>query len=200
LIVTRQQNNSRGDPQNPSVTDPEDFNAQRRLRQIHDARERFPEVRREARERYNPSNPRNSDLDKEAYFERVAQALVDYLVEIEPIAKRGATDPDDEHHQKWDDDPVVTDADENDLTLLDILNQDGEMLRDDVEDADEPVMGPLTETASRKAYRQANQMINDIGLGVGLEKGGLQFIEGFDPSTGEKGDLRNAKLNGEPPL
>lgn len=175
------------------VTDPEDFNTQRRLRQLHNAREQFPRIRREAREKYNPANERRSELTEEAYFEKVANALLDYLSEVEPVVI--SLEEDDERRELWTDDPVDDRDDADDLTLEDILEQAGKRENEDEE------MVPISEATSRKAYRKANKFLAEVGLGLNLDTGGLPMIRNYDASRDDdEMTVDSAEMNGDPPL
>jgi hypothetical protein len=168
---------------NASVEDPHDLNRRRRFQQIHDARERFPEIRREHRERViTNEDARNPDgeITQRRYREIVANALVDYLSEVEPLLLRAHnTEP-----ERGDEDGPGPGAyydsrairtDDGDITLRNILEHNGK-----------PLGEPLTIQQSRSAYRLCNQFLADVGLDLDFERG-LPQHSSFD-TTGSEDD------------
>jgi hypothetical protein len=77
-----------------TVTDADAYSQTRRLRSLHDARDQIREVRREAYERVDVGGSTWKFFQEEQRNAHVAAAVVDYLLEADPILRRVNADPD----------------------------------------------------------------------------------------------------------
>jgi len=64
------------------IADPDDYNTRRRLRQLHDARERVKEMKNNVLDQ-EANNPRRTD--QSLARRNVAETVVDYILELRPI-------------------------------------------------------------------------------------------------------------------
>lgn len=175
MRVAESQSPSRSDDgigqQQATVADPDDYNQTRRLRQIHDARERFPEVVREEAERV-VEDKRMEGITRDRYREIVSDALLDYLIEVEPVMRQAhASDKTDLEEDYWDGESVIDGGE--DVTLKDIVDANARLEGDEGEEQ------PLTVGQARTAYRVANRFLSDIGFGIEFDDG-LPRDEKFD--------------------
>lgn len=149
--------------------DPENFNLHRRLRQIHDAKEQVPvTIREEAKNVVD--DPRDPGITYDRYEERVVDAVLNYIIEVEPLMMRDDLDGTD----VWDEEAAI-EVDGREFTLQDLVEQNGYI---SIDDGDQP----LPVSASRQAYRATNRFLSTAGFGVKLDEQ-LPAEEGFD-STG----------------
>lgn len=106
--------------------DPDEFHRIRRLRQIHDARDRFEKVRLKARE----AEARGQvGISRDA---AAAQTALDYVRQLEPIIKRADSDILDrtvvvESTRVRPVDNVETRTEPMEVTVTELLNQTGEV-------------------------------------------------------------------------
>jgi hypothetical protein len=157
----------------PTVADPENYNLQRRLRQIHNARERFPETVREEQDRVVSPDRRENGITEDRYLEIVTEALLDYLIELEPLMRNDDLETGTDY---WNGFEVTTDKHGDAVTIKRIVESDGNLPMSDTD-------GPLTLKTARAAYRAANRFVAEAGLGVELDDG-LQIESGFDSTGG----------------
>lgn len=144
-----------------TIDDPDDYNRHRRLRQVHEARERVPETIREEGERVS-NNPTGGEITQARYREIVADALIEYLIELEPVM----LDEDIEFGKEfWANKQVETDGQDQDITLKRIVEENGVVQDEDGSNV------PLTIGVSRNAFRLANRFLNKIGFGLGVDEG-----------------------------
>jgi hypothetical protein len=151
------------------VEDPEDYNQNRRLAQIHDARQRFQRAIREEGRRAE-----RGDINNERYRELVAEALIEYLIEIEPVIARATVEDDEDH--PWDETAVAEDGAGEVITLERIVDGGG-WLRVG-EDKTLPSINQC-----RQCYRHANRYLAEVGLGVKMGVG----LPGGDRTFGVEG-------------
>lgn len=127
------------------VADPKQYTQNRRLEQTHNARDRVPQVRRKGYELLHDTSVGFRDSD---YRRHVAQAVIDYGVELEPIISRS------------DSDVLDQELPNTDSTIKDILDTGGQ-----TED------GYISLNQSRWVKRQFDQFMAQVGLGVDLDAG-----------------------------
>jgi hypothetical protein len=149
--------------------DPENFNLRRRLQQIHNAKEKVPETIREERKRV-VEDPRDPGITQETYRELVANAVLNFIIEVEPLMQNEGVEGTD----IWDDEDVVTIGDVE-YTLKELVEQNGYLKIEDSE-------GPMPIWASRQAYRATNRFLASAGLGVKLDEK-MPSEEGFDSTN-----------------
>lgn len=162
------------------VADPDDYNRARRLRQVHDAREAFKNTFEEADEALSAE-----EITEDRFDERVADALIWYIIEVEPIidarrrreeeirdrkrreAEERGDDPEDvdldDYSDYWDE-REVDGPDGETFTLERIVEDDGVV----DPDADEPNIIPSE--VSKKAFRMVNRFMNESGFGLRFDK------------------------------
>lgn len=162
-----------------TVADPDNYNIARRLRQIHNARERFPEVVREESERVSDS-PRGPGITPGRYRELVADALIDYIIEVEPLMRSGELNKKQDGFgtEFWSEKTVWKAPDGKEVTLQYIVEHDGVV---PAEDGDESQAIPIN--VARKAYRMTNRFVAQVGLGVELDSN-LPIEESWDSTGG----------------
>ncbi|QLD84623.1 hypothetical protein HWV23_02760 [Natronomonas halophila] len=149
--------------------DPENFNLRRRLRQIHNAKEQVPETISEEAKRV-VDDPRDPGISEERYYELVADAVLNFIIEVEPLMQNDDLDGTD----AWDEDPVFQ-VNDIEYTLKDIVENDGVI---ETEDGRQPI--PIS--ASRKAYRATNRFLSTAGFGVEFDQK-MPAEEGFDSTS-----------------
>lgn len=164
-----------------SVRDPEDYNLSRRLRQLHNARERFNEVVRTKSE-----EAASEEITRGRYREVVVAALIEYLIEVEPLLRNTQVNDKREdlglNYWKSEDvldelrgDPPEFIGDVEKLTLEEIVTSGGYLL----DDLDEDGPDPLRIDQSRAAFRLANRFLGEVGFGLELDEG-LPIEREFD--------------------
>jgi hypothetical protein len=133
------------DRDDSTALDPDDYNQTRRLRQIHDARSAVPESRRKG---FGELNDVHTAFMESDYRRYVAETVIEYAIELEPIAHR-------------------TDADVFDRTLPDrdvpiraLLDSGGQV-------GDEYI----TLAESRHIKRHLDRFMAKVGLGVEIDDG-----------------------------
>lgn len=157
------------------VADPEDYNQNRRLRQIHNARERFPRVAREEYERVDGDDGGEISLDR--YQEIITDALIDYLIEVEPLMrnksliKSSLDDVDDRESLPdaspfWNEETIEVDGG-REVTLETIVEENGYVRS--AEGDGEPQTLRLRD--ARAAYRLTNRYLERVGFGLELDQG-----------------------------
>lgn len=134
-----------------SVADPEDYVQTRRLREIHDARERVPTTIREESDRIG------EDITQERYREIITDTLVDYIIEVEPLLRDEQLDLEEDY---WSD--VGISVAEGETTLEEIVNENGAVSGDG---------GSLTVEEVRNAFRVVNRFLYDADLDLETEQG-----------------------------
>lgn len=158
--------------ENPEIVDPDNYNLARRFKQIHDARERFPEVKREESKRV-AKDEKAGGITKGRYRQIVSDALIDYLIEVEPLMRNENLEHGDVY---WSEKNIGEDGAGNQITLGLIVDQNGYVH----DESGNRV--PLPIPMSQKAYRMANRFVADAGIGLDIDTG-LPIERGFD-STG----------------
>lgn len=162
------------------VADPDDYNRARRLRQVHDAREAFKTTFEEADEALSAE-----EITDDRFAERVADALIWYIIEVEPIiearrrreeeirerkereAEERGDDPDDLDHEEYSDywaDREVEGPGGEAFTLEQIVENDG-VVDPSAEEAE--IIPP---EVSKKAFRMVNRFLNESGFGLRFDK------------------------------
>lgn len=149
--------------------DPENFNLHRRLRQIHNAKEQVPETIREEAKRV-VDDPRDPGITEGRYRELVADAVLNFIIEVEPLMRNDDLDGTD----VWDEEAVIS-IDDQGLTLEDVVEQNGYVTTEEGTE-------PLPISASREAYRATNRFLANAGFGVKLDEQ-MPAEEGFDSTT-----------------
>lgn len=157
-----------------TVEDPENYNLSRRLRQIHDARERVPDTIREEANRVSSGRRDDGEITHYRYREIVTDALIDYLIELEPLMLNDDIDTETNY---WSGYEVATDGEGRQVTLKRIVDHNGEVAGDGEDDR------PLSVGEVRAAFRAANRFFADAGLGVSLDEG-LATEGGFSSTEG----------------
>ena len=144
-----------------SIADPEDYNRTRRLRQIHDAKERVTKTIREEGDKVS-SDPRNGGITRGRYREKVKDALIDYLIEVEPLMLNEKIDGED----VWNETEVEEDPEGDPITLERIVEENGYVPGESEDSV------PLPINVSRKAWRPATRFLtNQVGFGLELDEG-----------------------------
>lgn len=221
--------NNRGPKHRQTVADPEEFNQQRRLRSIHDARDRARKLRELTQD---PS----VDADQRTLAATYRAAVQNYIGEIEGILQRYEVDPDEPDYwkeykvgtveinppvelQRLVQRPDVTVIDASDLTtetvhirgLREYLSADCPFERTFSLPIQEKHKGQKSKTAtvsmempisiSYMAYRIANQFLARVDLDVKLQSGGQDTIRNFDQSTDEPtAEFTSVEFEGNPEL
>lgn len=163
------------------VADPDDYLLMRRLRQIMDARERFAETVRERKDDV-VSDDRQTGITFRRYRELVADAAIEYLVEVEPLLRH---DDLEEEQSIWAE-SIDTDPQGGAITCKRIVESGGTV----PDESGEPV--PLPVSVSRGAYRAVNRFLSTVGFGVRLDSG-LPTDDGFD-ATADRGRSRTSDV------
>jgi len=163
------------------VADPEDYLLTRRLRQIMDARDRVAETIRERKDEV-VDDTRQGGITRAKYRELVADVLIEYLIEIEPILRH---DDLDEDVTVWTD-RITTDPAGGSITLGRIVEEGGIVPDGNGNEV------PLPVDVSRAAYRAANRFLTNVGFGVRLDSG-LPSDDGFD-ATADRGRERESDI------
>jgi hypothetical protein len=156
----------------PRIKDPNQYFELRRLRQIASAKERVPEVIRVGR-RNLVDDEREDGITPQRYREIVAEAVIEFAVELEPIMLH---DECDGGEATWTD-AVATDPQGEPISLERIVEEDGQVV-DENGDA-----VPLPISVSRAAYRHCSRFLSGVGFGVSFD-GGLDIERGFDSTGG----------------
>lgn len=167
-----------------AVSDPEDYLVSRRFRRIMDAREQVSETIRERKDDI-VDDPRKSGITQSKYRELVADAIVEYLIEVEPILRH---DDLAEDVDVWGE-PVATDPDDESITPKRIVDEGGVVPDGNGE------MVPLPVNVSRAAYRTVNRFLAEIGFGVPVDRG-LPVDGDFD-ATRHRGRERDSDAEAE---
>jgi len=145
----------------PRVEDPNQYFELRRLRQILEAKERVPEVIRVGR-RNIVDDKRDDGITRERYREIVAEAVIEFAVELEPIMLHGDCEGGEVAWKK----EVATDPNGDAISLKRIVEEDGVVVDEDGNSV------PLPVSVSRSAYRHCSKFLSNIGFGVSFGNGG----------------------------
>lgn len=152
----------------PQIEDPENYNLRRRLQQIHDRKENVPTTIREE-SRNVVEDPRNTNgITEERYRELVKDAVIDYIVELEPLMTS------DEHpldQDYWKDVGIELEATDGEISLEELVESNGYVDGPEGEQ-------PLDIATSRRAYRVANRFLSRAGFGLKFD-GSLPHEEDF---------------------
>jgi len=154
------------------IEDPNQYFELRRLRQISEAKERVPEVIRVGR-RNLVEDERQDGITQERYREVVAEAVIEFAVELEPIMMHEECEGGEE---TWSEE-IDTDPKGESITLGRIVEDDGRVVDEDGNSV------PLPVSVSRAAYRHCSRFLSGIGFGVSFD-GGLDREVGFDSTGG----------------
>lgn len=127
------------------VADPKQYTQNRRLEQIHNGRDRVPQVRRKG---YELLHDTSVAFREPEYRRHVAEAVIDYGVELEPIISRS------------DFDVLDQELPNSNSTIKDILDSGGQAEN-----------GYISVNQSRWVRRQFDRFMAEVGLGVDLDAG-----------------------------
>jgi len=150
--------------QGERVADPENYNLQRRLTQLHSAKEAVTEMKDRALDR--EATDRTFSAQRRDRF--VAEKLTDYILELSSLLSR--VDRDDEFLQR------TVSYDGRDLTLQEIIDRRGRV----VDDGDDPIPYYI----SMQAWDICNRYFEQVA-GAVFESGSMPKEIGFD-STEER--------------
>jgi hypothetical protein len=135
-----------GDDTTTRILDPEQYTQHRRLEQIHDTRDVIPEARREAYKALRDKTGAGPSFRRSDQRRYVATAVLDYAIEVEPVAHRS------------DSDVLDKEIPDTSTTISDVLNTGGEI--------DGQYMSL---DQSRWVRRQLDMFLADIGLGLDID-------------------------------
>jgi hypothetical protein len=99
------------------ITDPEDYSLRRRLRQLHDARERVRDINNRA----TRAEITTRDFTTDQRDRLVAEAVADYILELTSLMQGS----DDHDADEFLDQNITTDDGDHQLTLNDIVARRG---------------------------------------------------------------------------
>lgn len=139
-----------------TVADPEDYVQARRLREIHDARQRVPESIREEADRIG------GGINRERYNEIITDALVDYAIQLEPLLRDDEIETEEDY---WSGEAVVDVGRNGGVTIEEIVEESGRI------DTRGGETAPLTPTQVREATRHLNRFLYEIGLDIETDEG-----------------------------
>lgn len=143
----------RGAKRRLEINDPEEYSTGRRLRQVHDAKEKFPERVREEQDRLE-----DEEISEGRFREVISETLAWYLMEIEPVVESDELDGRGEDVvEAWRDEPIG----DVELTLEEIVNGMGY-----TEERE-----PLSLVDATAAYRKANKIMHRARLGLQVDDG-----------------------------
>lgn len=143
------------------IADPDQYSHRRRLRQIHDAKERVLDVKSRAVQRAEYSTTQFTDRQRDRL---IAEAVVDYIAELEPVLQQN------ENWEAFASEPLY--GQDVETTIEQFLQTRGT----------DPNEGynPYLFSVSMKAWRVCNRYFEQVA-GAEFEQGSLPSETGFNP-------------------
>lgn len=153
------EHDSNDDREKFTVQDPEDYQKTRRLKQIHRTKREVLKIRRKREELIQDYDNVFRKSGLEMYKQKLATAVSQYGSELYPLVQQGREKGVlDERHlrtQVHGDAPVVD--------VIEFIHSDGS-----IEYQGDTITPP--EHATMDVYRQLNQILTELGLGLEIEE------------------------------